>query len=258
MHLILLPGLDGTGRLFAPLLEALPAHFKATVVTYLPNHRQSIAELTEQVRTLLPTDDPYVIVAESFSGPIAVRLAATVPLNLKGLVLCASFVYVPVNAWMKAVLIFASRFLFLFPTPRAAVRYFLAGDDAPDALLTMCREALSGVSPSVLSHRLRMALAVDERQALRGIVVPVLFLLPTRDRLMNRDWVSQMHKIRKDMAVAPIDAPHLLLQREPIEAVKEMARWAEALKARTVSVIANALRLRHQPKTQPRMNTNEH
>lgn len=225
MHLILLPGLDGTGRLFAPLLEHLPSHFEATIVVYPPNERRSYVELTELVRGSLSPNAPYLILAESFSGPIAVRIAATAPPNLQGLVLCASFVSVPIHSVVKIVLKCASPFFFLIPPPRAAVRYVLAGDDAPDELVTRCVDALSSVSSSVLSHRLRMALEVDERQALGEVSVPVLYLLPTRDRVVSNGCVDIIRALRTDVTIAPIDSPHLLLQREPIEALKEIEAW---------------------------------
>lgn len=225
MRLLLLPGLDGTGRLFAPLLENLPPHFRATVVAYPSDEQQSYVELTDFVRGSLSPNAPYLILAESFSGPIAVRIAATAPPNLQGLVLCASFVSVPVNSAVRSVLNCVSRFLFLVPPPRAAIRYFLAGDDAPDELVTRCVDALSSVSSSVLSHRLRMALEVDERQALGEVSVPVLYLLPTRDRVVSNGCVDIIRALRTDVTIAPIDSPHLLLQREPIEALKEIEAW---------------------------------
>ncbi|MDF1838393.1 MAG: alpha/beta hydrolase, partial [Planctomycetota bacterium] len=48
-------------------------------------------ELLELVQASVPTGEPYHVVAESFSGPIAIRFAAADPSGLQSLVLCASF-----------------------------------------------------------------------------------------------------------------------------------------------------------------------
>jgi pimeloyl-[acyl-carrier protein] methyl ester esterase len=229
MRLILLPGLDGTGQLFAPLFRVLPPHIQATAVTYPPNERRSYSELCERVRASLPLDEPYVIVAESFSGPIAVRLAAESPRNLQAVVFCASFAFahVPGSFVARAALTFFSRFLFTLPPPRRAVGYFLAGSDAPEELLSFFYQAIATVPCSVLSYRLRIALAADERQTLRDTFLPFLYLLPTRDRLLGRRSLDLMLHFRRDISIVPIEAPHFVLQRNPTDAVRRIETWLQ-------------------------------
>ena len=55
----------------------------------------SYAELVELVQRRLQDEKEYVLVAESFSGPVAIEIAATLPANLKALVLCATFISNP-------------------------------------------------------------------------------------------------------------------------------------------------------------------
>jgi hypothetical protein len=53
--------------------------------------------------------EPFVLLAESFSTPVAIRVAAENPTNLKGLILCAGFATSPVSGlprmlgWLLAV-----------------------------------------------------------------------------------------------------------------------------------------------------------
>src|SRR5690349_11939308 len=94
IHLILLPGMDGTGELFGPLLAELPIELPVAVVSY-PDRAASYADHVAVARTELPRDRPFVLLGESFSGPVAVRLAAEAPSNLRGLILCASFLTCP-------------------------------------------------------------------------------------------------------------------------------------------------------------------
>src|SRR5438552_16171249 len=102
-HLVLLPGLDGTGRLFDPLLEILPADFTASVVSWPTDQSLSFNQLESFVREALPADKPFAIVAESFSGPLAVMIAASSPHNLRALILSASFISNPLPPALRSL-----------------------------------------------------------------------------------------------------------------------------------------------------------
>ena len=77
--LVLLPGLDGTGKLFAEFLEALDLGSSAQVVPYPPDIPLGYDELETLVRAALPAHGPFIILGESFSGPLAIRIAARPP-----------------------------------------------------------------------------------------------------------------------------------------------------------------------------------
>ena len=89
--LILLPGLDGTGDFFQPLLEALGHTVRTRVVRYPLDGAYDYPTCRELVRAALPADAPYVLLGESFSGPIAISLAAEAPKGLAADILCATF-----------------------------------------------------------------------------------------------------------------------------------------------------------------------
>ena len=93
--LVLLPGLDGTGLLFGPLVAALPAGLRAAVVRYPVDRSMGYAELAASAAEQLPQGERFVLVGESFGGPLAMILAAGRPAGLVGLVLCATFVTSP-------------------------------------------------------------------------------------------------------------------------------------------------------------------
>src|SRR4051812_12633896 len=93
--LVLLPGMDGTGLMFAPFIAALGPDVDCRVVAYPTDRALDYAEHEAIARAALPGDAPYVILGESFSGPIAIRIAASAPANLMGLVLCCSFARSP-------------------------------------------------------------------------------------------------------------------------------------------------------------------
>lgn len=225
MRLVHLPGLDGTGQLFAPLLAVLPEKIAATVVTYPARVQHTYSELAANVAASLPKDEPFVIVAESFSGPIAICLAAEAPANLRGIVLAATFVRRPGNVVAGLILRLCSRRMFKQPAPPWFVRTFLIGRDAPPGMLAAFHRAAASVSPEVLGDRLRQNLSVDERAALRRVAVPIMYLFPTRDHMISRSGLRGILRVRQDVDVVRIDAPHLVLQCRPAQAYREIDSW---------------------------------
>jgi pimeloyl-[acyl-carrier protein] methyl ester esterase len=95
LKLLLLPGMDGTGELFSEFVRLLPDWIEPRVMSYPSGQRLSYEQLLPVLRTALPSDKPFVILAESFSTPLAVRLAAETPKGLRALVLCAGFICPP-------------------------------------------------------------------------------------------------------------------------------------------------------------------
>jgi len=93
--IVLLPGMDGTGTLSAEFVTALQPEVEALVVSYPNDPALGYTELERIARSWLPATRPFLILGESFSGPIAVSIAATQPPGLVGVVLCGSFVRNP-------------------------------------------------------------------------------------------------------------------------------------------------------------------
>lgn len=169
-----MPGMDGTGRLFRPFTSELPADVQHQVVSYPPDQPLDYAALEPLVP--LPRRD-FVIVAESFSGPLAIQIASRAPAHLKALVLIATFVRPPLG-WLSSFLgAFALPLLFRAPPPRAALRALLLGTHATDALVSETRSVIQSVAPAVLASRLRGILSVDVTRELRVVRVPILYLV---------------------------------------------------------------------------------
>lgn len=90
--LVLLPGMDGTGQMFQPLISELGKGIVTSVVRYPESEPLGYQELFSVVQSALrPIDGPYVILGESFSGPLAIKIAASRPQGMRGLILCCTF-----------------------------------------------------------------------------------------------------------------------------------------------------------------------
>ena len=106
MRLCLLPGLDGTGRLYAPLIQAFGDAVEVEPWTYDSGHFHSYAALADAFESTMRRHADVVLVAESFAGPLAVMLAHRHPARVRAVVLAASFVHnpLPVSALLANVL----------------------------------------------------------------------------------------------------------------------------------------------------------
>jgi len=193
--LILLPGLDGTGILFQPLLEALPQTISPVVHAYPGDRKLNYQDLVAMVGASLPVNEPFVLLGESFSGPIALMLAAKAPPGLRGVILCATFIrgphwYVP----RFCAPLVQSPLLGMYPA-YARAKALLGGYSSASHLRTLARDAMSRVAPAVVAHRIRSVLRVDAASALRACPVPILYLQARRDRVVparNLAWIRRM------------------------------------------------------------------
>ncbi|WP_242345738.1 alpha/beta fold hydrolase [Anaeromyxobacter terrae] len=211
---LLLPGIDGSGRLFAPLLAAAPRRIAPVVVSYPADAPLGYDALVDRVRSSLPRG-PFLLVAESFSGPIAIRLAAERPPGLAGLVLAATFLHRPLHPLLHPIRGLVGARLFGLRMPAFLVRHFMAGRDAPDALLREVQEAVGRTTPEVMALRAMEALRSDVRDALVQVDAPILVLSPSRDRLIRTDVGDEILALRPAAEVVRLDAPHMILQRAP-------------------------------------------
>src|SRR5690606_27069627 len=178
----LLPGMDGTGKLFGGFLRAFGPDVRAEVVSYPADRELGYDDLEALVRSRLTGEEPTVLVAESFSGPIAMRLAAEANLGVRGVVLVATFARPPAP---RTLSVLAKLGGFHLAPPRFALRSLLLGRDAPAELVDDVRSAIASVAPAVLAHRLRSILTESSGEALGKIRVPVMLVLPEHDRLVR-------------------------------------------------------------------------
>lgn len=226
-HIILLPGMDGTGHLLEAVKAALAPRFAVHVVSYPPDEKLNYRQLMPFVERAVRPSEPYIIVAESFSGPLAIEHASTRPANLKGLVLCASFVANPFPQGLRWLRIFAHESLFRRGAAMWLTRHFLVGRDCPSDLVESVTAAIQGVHPTVLAYRLRLILDSNASDQLRSVEVPVLYIAGARDRLIGRRGLAQVSDLVPNVSTTILQGPHLLLQRMPHESAEEISRFID-------------------------------
>lgn len=221
--LVLLPGMDGTGTLFDPLISILSRTVTVKVVAYPPSESLGYAELERFAEASLPAEGPMVLLGESFSGPIAISLAAKYSARVKGLILCCTFAQNP-RPVLSSFGVFVSVMpLGVVPTGIASMALF--GRFASPALHAALGRALAAVSASALRARLKAVLEVDATGALARIKAPILCLRATEDRLVLKSASDQITHLQPTALVEVLEGPHCLLQAAPVKAAAVIAAF---------------------------------
>jgi pimeloyl-ACP methyl ester carboxylesterase len=184
------------------------------IVSYPTDDQLDYDALIAEVARSLP-NTPHVIVAESFSGPIGIEIAASKPHGLRALILSTSFASTPRPALAKYFGKLVGTWCFHLPLPTSIIRLFMAGAHAPLALCRAIQESVKSVKPAVMALRLQEVMRRDATAALRNCPVPVFYLNATKDRLLGNGVLNRLTSTKPDMDVIDVPGPHLLLQAAP-------------------------------------------
>ncbi|WP_438705186.1 alpha/beta fold hydrolase [Tabrizicola sp.] len=167
----------------------------------------------------------YVIIAESFSGPLAVMMASAKPAGLKALVLVASFARSP-----RRVPAFASAVLYLLPLRSVLLirltRWLLVGKwgttDFPEEFSRIIRS----VPRRTLVGRLREVLRVNVVGALQPLAMTGQFIVASRDFLVPASRAEDFREAGWN--VEAVEGPHFLNFTRPQEVASLIERFLAA------------------------------
>lgn len=209
--LVMLPGMDGTGLMFAPLIAQLPTNICPKIIPIPETCFSSHRELAKTVMDDFP-EGPCIILAESFSGRTAYELCLMVPERINHVLFAASFLVKPSR------LSGYSKYLPLFPLkndliPDWCLSKLLFGvENAPIELL---HESLSQADSALLRNRLgimaKMA-APEER-----IDMPCTIIKATRDYLVNAKAQQSISDVFSKSDFYEMETGHFVLQAVPKE-----------------------------------------
>jgi pimeloyl-[acyl-carrier protein] methyl ester esterase len=227
LTLVLLPGLDGTGNLFAPLIPELPRTLSVIIAPYPSERFLSYPELVSWLGELVPKDSSFAILGESYGSTLAVKFAATHPPNLIGVILCAGFISNPVRKWGPLPKLLARPLFFRFRPPDFLREYFILGFRAPERLKLALRRTVRSVNTEVFARRARAAIDCDATREIREVKVPLLYLQAAEDKLVGSECLDEIKRLHPETISTSIRAPHLLLQREPRVAAKTIIQFLD-------------------------------
>jgi pimeloyl-ACP methyl ester carboxylesterase len=215
LTLVLLPGLNGTAGLFDPLLSVATKEYELMVISYPTHQMKSYEELTEYVLEEIGSiKGRFLLVGESFSGPIAILLSAKNISGLIGTILVATFAsspYFTLAKYLPWELIFKL----------AKILYWLRikfSDTKKSSILKVASIELQKVSPVVLAARTRAALTINVCGELQKIKVPLICFSAKYDVLVPKWNLKKIRKIKPDTKAESFHSNHFLLQSAPQQA----------------------------------------
>lgn len=234
MNLVLLPGLDGTGIMFGPLLREFGDGYQLQTVSYPQDPALGYAELTALVRSQLPKEDLWLL-GESFSGPIALTIASERPVGLRGVILCATFVKNP-SPIFPTFLAFLVRAPLFSVWPVSAKLNLLTTMRPTDQIAELIRKVKGATTGRVLAARTREALRVNVAKNLEECAFPIMYLGGSRDIVVPRSNLEYVVSLRPDILVRTLSTSHLVLQEAPSRAADEIKAFMES--TRQADVVA--------------------
>lgn len=221
--LLLLPGMDGTDVFFRPLLEKLPPSVRPIVVTLPSTRCNGYADLLEHVREVISDLPEFYVLGSSFSGPLAVMLAASEPERVRGIILSATFVTSPRPRM--------SRFRFLMRGPVIGTTRFLRrlpiwlGRAKQDPFRIAKAETWTRVTSKTLASRIRTLLAVDVRRELNQCLQPTLCVTFDDDDAVPPEKAKEIVREARNARRVELPGPHLAMVLDPEPLAREIEKF---------------------------------
>jgi pimeloyl-ACP methyl ester carboxylesterase len=225
--LVLLPGLDGTGLVFDPLLKQLSEDIETKVVSYPADRVMSFQEHVDFARKQLPRKKPFVLLAESFSGPIGLQILADPPDNLKGVLLIATFARHPTPFFLDLGRHLPQKLLLNLFIKTFLGRFFCLGG-APSKATDIFRNALKSVDLRVLSNRLKILSELPPPPE-TSFSRPCLYLQAKKDRLVPGRATVPLQQLLPQLQIEQVTGPHITLLAYPEAGAKIIRHFISSL-----------------------------
>ncbi|MEZ5443185.1 MAG: alpha/beta fold hydrolase [Lysobacterales bacterium] len=221
----LLPGLDGDGALRSAFITAMAPQMRVHPLSYPSSGPNHYAALQRVLASSLGGADEYILIAESFGGPLACAIATTAPPGLRGLVLVASFLRRPLGRLGPIARLFPIQAAKRVPEWVLRTLLFDA-QSAPGAVATTLA-AVQSLPLWRLAERRAAALSVDARGWLQAVKVPVLIVQAGADRILSQACRAELANALPSAQTILMDGPHALLQSRPCECAEVITRWCQ-------------------------------
>jgi pimeloyl-[acyl-carrier protein] methyl ester esterase len=223
-----MPGMDGTGISFEPFGEVLPKDINVKVIRYpsdrLLNFEESVQCAMDQIGSC---QQEVIVIAESFSGPVAVALAASGRLRASCLILCATFARSPRPVLLKLLFFLPLELILRLPMPRFLLKLVIeGGEKSTDLFLALWQRVKPLVPARTLIHRLRVIDRIDVRDRLPKLTIPCLYIQASGDRSVPASCLFDFTEAVSDLRVTRIKGPHFILQAEPDASLAAIQNFA--------------------------------
>lgn len=225
--IVLLPGLNGTDGLFKPLIETVPENFAALCISYPTHEKKSYSELASCILTRLnEIQGNYILLGESFSGPLAILVSCQKPPGLLGTILVATFISAP-N--LKIARFLPWTLGFKLARPLYSLRIALSKPkNIPLLKAQLCE--LQKVSPEVMAFRVAEVFSVNVEKQLEECAVPLVYFRGKYDYIVPSWNLRKIQALHPGVDVVQFNTQHFLLQSAPTEAWAVISEFVNKIK----------------------------
>jgi pimeloyl-ACP methyl ester carboxylesterase len=244
--IVLVPGMDGTGRLFYKQTPLLARSFK--VATYaLRNSATSmetlVADLSRVIETVAPTERQAIVIGESFGGALALSLALAEPGRVRALVVLNSFPYFAPQFRLRA----AIRGLEVMPWGamgliRRLTAFRLHSRHTHRQEVRRFMDLTAATTRDGYLNRLKVLTTYDVRDQLPELSCPTLFLAAERDHLVPSIAQAEYMAARVPGAVSRVlmGHGHICLIAPDIDLAQILHEWRAEGSSRQQSLLSSA------------------
>jgi pimeloyl-ACP methyl ester carboxylesterase len=232
--LVVLPGLDGTDVFVRPFLTELPRTVRPVVIEFPSESVAGYGELLELTRRRLASQEPYFVLAASFSGPLAVLLAQAEPKKVRGVILVASFLGLPQRRLAPFRFAVRGPVFWVLRALRRIPIWLLRSPKDP--LRRAKAETWSRVSSRVLAARLRAIYGVDVRSAIRSCLQPMLCVRYDADSTVPAENAKEILSQQPSAESVVLPGSHLAMFEDPVRLVREVVGFMERVDAHAAEV----------------------
>ena len=208
-HIYLLPGIDGTGLLFKPLASAFGYRCRTTALSF--QEEITLDDFIESASRQMP-DHRALVLAESFSGPIALGLLAKYPGRFQAAILSSTFARSPFNSFLGMNALIPKNLFGNVTLSNLLLNRFCAGSEISGSVKDLVEEVSGKIPPLVVKKRLHILDTFDVRPLLSRISTPILYLAGLKDKLVSAGLRAELFENIPRICFKGVDGPHLLLQ----------------------------------------------
>jgi pimeloyl-[acyl-carrier protein] methyl ester esterase len=229
--IVFLPGIDGTDISFEPLRELLPQDINVKVIRYPVDELLDFDETVQCAKDQIqPEQQDAIVIAQSFSGPVAIALVGSGKLKAKCLILCSTFAKSPRPVLFKILSYLPLELLLRLPFPRFLLKHVIeGGDEATDLFLAMWQKVKPLVPAKTLVHRFNVISRVDVRGWLPKLTIPCFYIQASSDRTVPASSLFDFTETITDLRVKRIKGPHFILQAQPEESISAIQNFVDLI-----------------------------
>jgi pimeloyl-ACP methyl ester carboxylesterase len=206
-------------------MERLPATIRPLALNYPRAGPHGYRALLDIVRSQLADVSRYVVLASSFSGPLAVMLAAAEPRRVQGMILAATFVSSPSLLLARMRVAVRTPLVAAIRLTRRLPIWILRSQQ--DALRIAKQETWSRVGARELAARARAALAADVRDALSRCQQPVLSVTYDADEVVSPRCGDEIRRYCTHARHVTLPGGHLAVFHDPEPLAAQIVRFVE-------------------------------